>query len=345
MNVLTGSGRVALPRVDVIVPCYRYGHVLFNCVASIIAQSGVQVRVVIVDDASPDHTAQVAAGLAAADSRIEVIRHEHNRGHIATFNHGLEHLDAEFVTLVSADDLLTEGSLARAVAVMRRHPEVGFVYGRVRHFTQRWHTPCQVPAGTTIWAGDRWLQQRCQRAVNVITSPEVVVRTATHRQVGGYEPTLPHTADLHLWLRLAGVADVAFLRGRTQAGYRVHQNSLQRTVHAGAAVDVGERLAMFQHLAHHAWRDRADVDQLLATAMTAIAQEAAWRCRRAREHHHDDVAEQFRSIAATAAATVSAAGDLDLRTQPRPWPQATLAALGRRGYQGVTRLRREVLGT
>jgi len=345
VNVLTHSGRLALPHVDVIVPCYRYGHLLFNCVASILAQSGVQVRVLIVDDASPDHTAQVAAGLAGADGRVEVIRHDSNRGHIATYNHGLELVDAEFVTLVSADDLLTEGALARAVAVMRRHPQVGFVYGRVRHFTERWHSPCQVPAGTTVWAGDRWLEQRCRRAVNVITSPEVVVRTATHRQVGGYEPTLPHTADLHMWLRLAAVADVAFLRGRTQAGYRVHQDSLQRTVHAGAAVDLGERLAMFQHLADHAWRDRSDVDHLLTIAMTAIAREAAMRSRRAREHHHDELAEQFRSLAATAAVTLSDTVGLDLRTQARPWPQAPLAALGRRGHRSLTRLRREVLGT
>jgi hypothetical protein len=140
------------------------------------------------------------------------------------------------------------------------------------------------------------------------------------------------------------VADVAFLRGRTQAGYRVHHDSLQRTVHAGAAVDVGERLAMFQHLADYAWRDRPDVDHLFTIAMTAIAREAAMRSRRAWEHHHDELAEQFCSLAATAAATLSDTIGLDLRTQARPWPQAPLAALGRRGHQGLTRLRREVLG-
>ncbi len=46
--------------VDVIVPCYRYGHFLRECVESVLEQE-VNVRVLIIDDASPDDTAEVAA--------------------------------------------------------------------------------------------------------------------------------------------------------------------------------------------------------------------------------------------------------------------------------------------
>ena len=49
--------------VDVIVPCYRYGHFLRDCVESVLAQAGPSVRVLIIDDASPDNTAEVASDL------------------------------------------------------------------------------------------------------------------------------------------------------------------------------------------------------------------------------------------------------------------------------------------
>jgi len=41
------------PTVSVIVPCYRYADLLEGCVASVLSQDGVDVRVLIVDDCSP----------------------------------------------------------------------------------------------------------------------------------------------------------------------------------------------------------------------------------------------------------------------------------------------------
>ena len=45
-----------MSRVDVIVPSYKYAHFLRECVESIQSQSLTDVRVLIIDDASPDHT-------------------------------------------------------------------------------------------------------------------------------------------------------------------------------------------------------------------------------------------------------------------------------------------------
>ena len=43
-------------RVDVIVPCYHQGHWLPACIRSVLAQEQVDVRVLLVDDASTDTT-------------------------------------------------------------------------------------------------------------------------------------------------------------------------------------------------------------------------------------------------------------------------------------------------
>src|SRR3954454_4190332 len=118
------------PSVSVVIPCYKYGRFLPACVRSILDQEGVDVRVLIIDDASPDDSAQMALALAAADKRVEVRVHEVNKGHIATYNEGLlEWADGDYSILISADDLLTPGSIRRATDVMAAHPEIGFVYG------------------------------------------------------------------------------------------------------------------------------------------------------------------------------------------------------------------------
>ena len=61
--------------VSVVIPCYNYGHFLEEAVASVLDdQEGVDVRVLIIDDASPDDSAEVARKIAAREPRVEVTR-------------------------------------------------------------------------------------------------------------------------------------------------------------------------------------------------------------------------------------------------------------------------------
>ena len=72
---------------------------------SILTQRGVDVRILIVDDVSPDNTPEVARALAAADSRVEYVRNEKNLGLIGTANVGIVGwAKADYVVLLSADD-------------------------------------------------------------------------------------------------------------------------------------------------------------------------------------------------------------------------------------------------
>jgi hypothetical protein len=195
-------------------------------------QPGVDVRLLIIDDASPDDSADVARRIAAQDPRVEVHVHETNKGHLATYNEGLlEWADGDYCTMVSADDLLTPGSLSRAAELLDANPSVGFVYGIARWFWQ--DQPLPEPRtrlrGWSVWPGQWWLERRFRQATNNITTPEVVVRTSVQQRVGGYDPRLPHAGDLELWLRLAAVADVGFLRGVDQALYRVHGDNMRKS--------------------------------------------------------------------------------------------------------------------
>src|SRR5215831_20496875 len=115
----------AMSSVDVIVPCYRYGHFLRECVESVLSQSDVNVRVLIIDDASPDNTPEVAAELVSEDPRVTFIRHSENKGHIATYNEGIEWASAEYMLILSADDCLLPGALSRAADLMDARPDVG----------------------------------------------------------------------------------------------------------------------------------------------------------------------------------------------------------------------------
>ena len=268
--------------VSVIVPCFNYAHLLEGCVDSVLAQEGVDVRVLIVDDRSPDHTPEVAGRLAARDHRVEYRRHEVNQGLIATANEGLEWADGDAVVLLSADDFLTPGALRRAADVLQDRPEVGMVYGRT--LFARPDEPIPVASGrwkgTDVWAGPDWIRRRCRTASNVISSPEVVVRTEVQRAVGGYDARCHHTSDLNMWLRIAAVSSIAYVRGVPQAIYRIHPGSMLRS-DAGPMVDLRERRAAFDCFFAGTGAALPRAAELHAGASRALARQALWRASRA----------------------------------------------------------------
>ncbi len=72
------------------------------------------------------------------------------------------------------------------------------------------------------------------------------MRGSVQRAIGGYDPALPHSGDLEMWLRAAAVADIGRVNGANQAYYRVHPTSMQRTVHAGYLTDLEGRRDAFE---------------------------------------------------------------------------------------------------
>lgn len=219
------------PRVSVVIPCFNYARFLPAAVGSVTGQAEVEVDVLIIDDCSSDDTREVAESLAEDDERIRVAVHPENVGHIATYNEGISAAEAEYLVLLSADDLLTPGSLARATALLDAHPSVSFVYGSTLTFNGNSIPPArQTDAGWTIWEGRDWIQERCRVGGNDARSPEVVMRTSVQRQIGPYRAELPHSADMEMWLRAAAVGEVGRVEGADQAFYRLHADNLTGTL-------------------------------------------------------------------------------------------------------------------
>jgi hypothetical protein len=214
-------------RVSVVVPCYNYGRFLRQCVGSVLSQSGVDVSVLVIDDASPDGSAQIALELGREDPRVRVICHDRNRGHIATYNEGIAQADGDYVLLLSADDHLVPGSLARAAGVMDATPDVGLVYGAaVPHTGQGpYDGPLSASEELRVVPGRAWIAERCRQMDNPVPTPTAMVRTSLQHEVGGYREDSPYAGDLEMWLRLAAHAGVAELAA-DQAIYRQHGDNM-----------------------------------------------------------------------------------------------------------------------
>jgi hypothetical protein len=274
---------VGVPTVAVIVPCYRYADVLEGCITSILGQRGVEVRVLIIDDLSPDDTPAVAQRLVARDRRIQYRRHAVNQGLIATANEGLEWAaeQGDYTVLLSADDLLVPGCLERATRVMEGDANVGMVYGWALYAHPGRPLPRRYGRwlSTKTWSGAEWIRMRCETGFNCISSPEVVVRTSVQTAAGRYDPACTHSSDLNMWLRIAAISDIAHLRGVAQAIYRVHSDSMSRS-DPSLVLSLVERRIAFHEALRRVEPILPGARALKRTADRALARQALWRASR-----------------------------------------------------------------
>ena len=320
--------------VSVVILCYNYGGFLEAAVRSALAQGGARMEIIVVDDHSSDGSLPVALDLAARDRRITVVSNEFNSGPVHTFNRGLAMARGEFVIRLDADDLLTPGSVERALSVFNAYPSVGLVYGHPLHFKGNvLPEPRTSPRKWTVWPGRTWLEERCASGVNVITAPEAAMRMSTVRKTGG-QKSLRHTHDMEMWLRLAALSDVAYIHGADQAWHREHAGSLSAS-EVDEVTDLVGRREAFEVLfsgpvgdmpCSSAWRD---------LAFRALARESVARARRELDLGRGD-SEEFRvymDIARDLVADPSGLpgwGGLERRLSgARPWAASLVSASSR----------------
>jgi glycosyltransferase involved in cell wall biosynthesis len=284
--------------VDVIVPCYNYGTYLVGCVRSLLDQTGVAVRVLVIDDCSTDNTLEVGLGVARSDERITFRRHTTNMGHIATYNEGFAWASSDYVLLISADDLLTPGALARAVDVMEANPGVAFVHGGQVVFADEPTLPLAAAAGRVdITPGRAFVESLLRAAHNPVATPTVVVRTAAQRAAGDYDPALPHTADMAMWMHLGMLGDVAAVDA-VQAFKRHHGRNMQIEYTSVAERDIRERHAAVLAFLGRWAGDLPASGEWLAAAERTLALELVWHASALADAGRDKAA---RSVLARAA--------------------------------------------
>lgn len=100
--------------VSVIVPIYNADAYLHTCLQSIAEQTYPHLQVILVNDGSTDHSADIAQHFVDTDPRFMLIS-QHNQGLSATRNTAMQRARGELLSFVDADDYLAPDFYQQAV--------------------------------------------------------------------------------------------------------------------------------------------------------------------------------------------------------------------------------------
>ena len=116
-----------MPAVSVIIPTYNRAELLRLAVTSVLNQTFQDFEIIVVDDASEDHTHEVVHNFR--DKRIKYIRHEVNKRVAAARNTGVLNSSGAYIAFVDDDDEWLPKKLQMQVALLENSPStVGGVY-------------------------------------------------------------------------------------------------------------------------------------------------------------------------------------------------------------------------
>lgn len=214
------------PVVSFVVPCYKLGHLLAECIQSILGQSFRDLEVLIMDDCSPDNTAEV--GQLFKDERVRYIRNEVNLGHLPNYNKGISMARGKYIWLISADDCLRRPyAVERYVQMFEAHPNVGYVFCPgvdLCNGQEDGILGYSVLAGKdTVFEGRRFLTKLIHE--NRIVAAAGMVRRECYEKAGMFPLDMPWGGDWYLWCLFAYHFDVAYL-AEPLVCYRRHTSSM-----------------------------------------------------------------------------------------------------------------------
>jgi glycosyltransferase involved in cell wall biosynthesis len=195
----------------VITICLNAGKTIGDTVRSVLGQQPPPRQYVIVDGGSTDDTlTQVAAARAAVPAAASVdLRLEPQRqrpgsaaGIPAAWNQGLEHLDAEIVCIINADDWYEPETAATVLQAFADHPDADLVVAPIQYRNAPGSPVLRVQQPRSL----RWLP-----ALMPVPHPGCFVRRRVYERIGVFNEEFAVSADYEFIYRAA------------RAGCRLHR--------------------------------------------------------------------------------------------------------------------------
>lgn len=226
-------------RVTIVIPAYRSAGVIGSCLAA--ARAAGATRAVVVDNASPDDTAETAR---AAMPEATILCQPANEGFGAACNRGLAAVDTDFALLLNPDAELAPDALAELLAAADRHPDAGLLGPLIRGADGTWE-----PSHNVALPDRRAIQRRRgdpqpdgDLCASFLSGAVLLVRMSAYRAVGGFDERIfLYYEDDDLCLR------------HVRAGWSLVLAPAATCIHQGGASSGGSRhIAAIKHR-HMAW--------------------------------------------------------------------------------------------
>lgn len=194
-----------MPLVSVLLPVYNAESYVAEAIESILNQTYKNFEFIIVNDGSTDRSEEVI--LSFSDERIRYYRNEVNLGLIGTLNKSISLSSGKYLARMDNDDICLPERLAKQVAFLESHPEVG-VLGTAFY---------NIDKTGEIFSETAFPSQHILLCWSLcffspLAHPTVLMRRELVQREGGYKVGIVHSEDYDFWCRLSSKTKLSNLQ-------------------------------------------------------------------------------------------------------------------------------------
>ncbi len=188
--------------VSVVIPTYNRAEMLVQAVDSVLAQDYPNFELIIIDDGSSDHTAQLLKNY----SQRLCYHYQSRQGVSAARNRGTRLAKGKYICFLDSDDLWQPKKLSRQAAFMEAHPQ--FPLCSTDEIWLRKGVRVNPCKQHRKYSG--WIFERCL-PLCIISPSSAMLRREFLIQIGGFDRALPVCEDYDLWLRISKDYPIQFI--------------------------------------------------------------------------------------------------------------------------------------
>lgn len=211
-------------KVSVCIPTYNYGRYIAETIDSILSQTFTDFELLIIDDNSPDDTADIVAKYAQRDSRIRFSVNPENLGMVKNWNFCLSQAQGDYIKFVFGDDLLASpDALGRMISLLESDQTISLVASSRNLIDERseflsvasgFHRDC-ILSGTDV------INYCLFRQKNLIGEPTVTMFRKS-LAARGFKENYQQIVDLEMWFYLLEQGRFAYINDRL-CSFRIHE--------------------------------------------------------------------------------------------------------------------------
>lgn len=117
--------------VSVIIPVYKVAWIIENTIQSVQNQTYRDLEIVLVDDCSPDNSADIIKQMMVKDDRIHYFKLDENSGAAVARNRAIRESRGRYIAFLDSDDMWEPDKLEKELALMKEK-DCGFVYSAIK---------------------------------------------------------------------------------------------------------------------------------------------------------------------------------------------------------------------
>ncbi|MFH1359470.1 MAG: glycosyltransferase [Candidatus Omnitrophota bacterium] len=186
---------MSIPLVSIIIPSFNRAKLLQRAIQSVLRQTYQNFEVIVVDDASTDHTREVVLGFS--DPRLRYIRNEKNLKGPRSRNIGIKQARGEYISLLDDDDEFLPEKIEKEVNKFRDAPEeVGVVYCGHSFVVNNKIAKIMLPQYRGDVSEITWRHP-------VLSLPAALIKKKCFEKSGLFDETFVSCQDWDLWIRVA----------------------------------------------------------------------------------------------------------------------------------------------